>query len=358
MFHPTRGGTRGGQDQFKWEDVKEDKHRENYLGNSLLAPVGRWQKGRDLTWYAKDSSGASDADSQLAKKQAEIQSIKDAEAEAMAEALGYKTKRKKETNVSEKELSSAISKTKAGVPDEHDDNIKQSSSVQGLGFNKRQGVLSGANSVSIPKGAPNRTGIVPLVPLIPHTDTQTVPKDKYSQRTKESRSSHRHRDSTRDDQDRHSRRRRSSRSASPSRKHKSGRDRDRERSRSRTRDQDRETKSRRHRERSRSKSPSKERENDHHGSKSKRRAEDRQSRRESRSRSGSRERRSSRTETKDQDRRSSHRSSRRDERDSDRGRSERKRSTADVDRSRSRSRTRHHRSASPPGRESADKHAS
>lgn len=47
---------------------------------------------------------------------------------------GYKTKRKKETSVSEKELSSAISKTKAGVPDEHDDNIKQSSTVQGLGF--------------------------------------------------------------------------------------------------------------------------------------------------------------------------------------------------------------------------------
>ncbi|KAF9537626.1 hypothetical protein EC957_007853 [Mortierella hygrophila] len=355
MFHPTRGGTRGGQDQFKWEDVKDDKHRENYLGNSLLAPVGRWQKGRDLTWYAKDSGGTSDADSQLTKKQAEIQSIKDAEAEAMAEALGYKTKRKKETNVSEKELSSAINKTKAGVPDEHDDNIKLSSSVQGLGFNKRQGVLSGANSVSIPKGAPNRTGTVPLVPLIPHTDTQTVPKDKDSQRTKESHSSHRHRDSTRDDQDRHSRRKRSSRSASPSRKHKSSRDRGRERSRSRTRDQDRETKSRRHHERSRSRS--KEREGDRHGSKSKRRTEDRRSRRESRSRSGSRERHSLKTETKDHDRGSRHRSSRRDERESDRGRSERKRSTADVDRSRSRSRTRRHLSASPPARESAGKRA-
>lgn len=79
-------GTRGGQDQFKWEDVKEDKHRENYLGNSLLAPVGRWQKGRDLTWYAK-SSGSQDAAAVQEKKQAEIQSIKDAEAEAMAEAL-------------------------------------------------------------------------------------------------------------------------------------------------------------------------------------------------------------------------------------------------------------------------------
>lgn len=27
-----RGGTRGGQDQFDWDDVKVDKHRENYLG--------------------------------------------------------------------------------------------------------------------------------------------------------------------------------------------------------------------------------------------------------------------------------------------------------------------------------------
>ena len=31
---PTRGGTRGGQDRFEWEDVKVDKDRENYLGET------------------------------------------------------------------------------------------------------------------------------------------------------------------------------------------------------------------------------------------------------------------------------------------------------------------------------------
>ena len=29
-----RGGTRGGKDQFEWDDVKTDKHRENYLGKT------------------------------------------------------------------------------------------------------------------------------------------------------------------------------------------------------------------------------------------------------------------------------------------------------------------------------------
>jgi hypothetical protein len=32
--------------EFKWDDVKNDKYRENYLGHSVNAPVGRWQKGK------------------------------------------------------------------------------------------------------------------------------------------------------------------------------------------------------------------------------------------------------------------------------------------------------------------------
>lgn len=50
---PIRGGTRGGRDQFKWEDVKNDSQREHYLGHSVKAAKGRWQQGRDIHWYTK-----------------------------------------------------------------------------------------------------------------------------------------------------------------------------------------------------------------------------------------------------------------------------------------------------------------
>ena len=43
---PPRGGNRGGKDQFNWESVKGDKDREFYLGHSVKATTGRWQKGK------------------------------------------------------------------------------------------------------------------------------------------------------------------------------------------------------------------------------------------------------------------------------------------------------------------------
>lgn len=35
--------------EFSWDEVKADKHRENYLGHSVKAPVGRWQKGSSFS---------------------------------------------------------------------------------------------------------------------------------------------------------------------------------------------------------------------------------------------------------------------------------------------------------------------
>ncbi|XP_034038776.1 multiple myeloma tumor-associated protein 2 isoform X2 [Thalassophryne amazonica] len=99
MFGSSRsGGVRGGQDQFNWDDVKVDKHRENYLGNSLMAPVGRWQKGKDLTWYSKDKKGAA------LSKDDELAAVKAAEHEALMAALGHKSIKRQPTGLTKEDL--------------------------------------------------------------------------------------------------------------------------------------------------------------------------------------------------------------------------------------------------------------
>ena len=92
-----KSGSRGGVN-FSWDEVANSNHRENYLGHSLKAPVGRWQQGRDLTWYSKDKGEAED------EKAEEMRKIKQAEEEAMAKALGLPPPNKDATGGNEVEV--------------------------------------------------------------------------------------------------------------------------------------------------------------------------------------------------------------------------------------------------------------
>lgn len=95
------GGCRGGADQFKWEDVKADAYRESYLGHSQFAPVGRWQKGKDILWYTKKHGESKEHittqtvnPGELARR-AEIAAIKAQEEELLNQELGLATKKRK-----------------------------------------------------------------------------------------------------------------------------------------------------------------------------------------------------------------------------------------------------------------------
>ena len=97
-------GSRGGRGDFKWSDVQSSSHRENYLGHSLMAPVGRWQKGRDLNWYAKADSDSNKEDPTVRaarERKEEIRRVKEAEEDALGRALGLPVAPRNNPNMEE-----------------------------------------------------------------------------------------------------------------------------------------------------------------------------------------------------------------------------------------------------------------
>jgi len=54
---------------------------QNYLGHSINAPTGRWQKNKDVHWYNRDISESD------ATRAEEIRKVKEAEADALSAAL-------------------------------------------------------------------------------------------------------------------------------------------------------------------------------------------------------------------------------------------------------------------------------
>ncbi|RIA95242.1 kinase phosphorylation protein, partial [Glomus cerebriforme] len=144
MYHPPRGGVRGGRDQFNCMDVKTDKHRENYLGHSVYAPVGRWQQGKDLTWYAKD--GKKDD-----SHRKEIEALKEVESDVMAELLGGGKRRVVTGNVTQQELTNVL---KRQQEDDEGDELKETIQEVTKGFRS-------SGRLSISEMVPDNTRLIP-----------------------------------------------------------------------------------------------------------------------------------------------------------------------------------------------------
>uniref|UniRef100_A0A3B4ZAL6 Multiple myeloma tumor-associated protein 2-like N-terminal domain-containing protein n=1 Tax=Stegastes partitus TaxID=144197 RepID=A0A3B4ZAL6_9TELE len=197
MFGSSRsGGVRGGQDHFNWDDVKVDKHRENYLGNSLMAPVGRWQKGKDLTWYAKGNKGGAPL-----SKEEELAAVRAAEHEALMAALGHKNIKRQPTGLTKEDLVEVCRREEA---DGEERNVDRVSGLGSSSAGSRKMVLSQKEKEAAKIGLPVFTVSVFASRCFFWPESKKKKKEKKSKKEKKKKEKKRkrqRRDSSESDSD-------------------------------------------------------------------------------------------------------------------------------------------------------------
>ncbi|RVD83325.1 uncharacterized protein DFL_007717 [Arthrobotrys flagrans] len=244
---PIREGSRGGRD-FKWSDVKDSKDREYYLGVSVKAPTGRWQQNRDIQWYSRGQSSSAEEEA-LRREQRleEIRKIKEAENDALSEALGFKVVRRVDGSggLSQGEVDRAIKEAGAGV-----DEREVEGNEKGIGFGRigvaaaLAGNAGGNREVMAGNDTKDDDGVKwrPAPATAPSRESdRRDDRRRGNDREKSSRHRHRSRSKDRDrgrDRERHRRHRSRSRSRGRERRHEIDRRR-RDQSRSPRRHDDR-----------------------------------------------------------------------------------------------------------------------
>jgi len=102
----------------------------NRLGHSVMAPVGRWQKGKDLLWYTKERKEEA-ADALAAERAA----IKAQEQQAIEEALGLRPKAARAAQgMSQQELEAAMRRQQQQAEEAGGGGAQDPDRGQGLGF--------------------------------------------------------------------------------------------------------------------------------------------------------------------------------------------------------------------------------
>ena len=107
--------------------------------------MGRWQKNKDLNWYAKGDKSAAALSAAEARKE-EIRRIKEAEESALSEALGYGptlNRNANDTPIGQKEVEKAIRETAEGDEEDGAKGVGFGAFVGGAPVKEEKDVLSG-----------------------------------------------------------------------------------------------------------------------------------------------------------------------------------------------------------------------